>query len=114
MRHFIFEFITGGGLSGQDLPDSILNEGEQMLQMLIRELTQLDDTELTFTRDARLDSHEGKYQQCTIDSDLDKKLPQLLKNSDVCWLIAPETNARLEKYTALFNDTITIRCVQNM
>ena len=42
MRHFIFEFITGGGLTGQDLPESLLIEAELMLQSLISELRELN------------------------------------------------------------------------
>lgn len=103
MRHFIFEFITGGGCVGQDLPESLLIEGELMLQSLINELRKLN-IELFVSRDSRLEDLDDNIRQYTIDKSCDKELRGYIKNMDVCWLIAPETQQCLERYAQIFSD----------
>lgn len=104
MHHFLFEFITGGGLSDQELPESLLNEGELMLQTLTKELSEINDTQISLTRDGRLALYEKEFEQYSVTEKPDKKLPELLKKADVCWLIAPESDASLEKYAKIFID----------
>lgn len=107
MRHFIFEFITGGGLVGQDLPESLLTEAELMLQCLISELRKLN-IELFVSRDSRLEKLDGNIKQHTVDKNFDKELHRHIKNMDVCWLIAPETKQCLERYTQIFSDNKSV------
>ncbi|MBL1140774.1 MAG: ATP-grasp domain-containing protein [Proteobacteria bacterium] len=104
MRHFLFEFITGGGLSEEPLPDSLIGEGELMMQTLIKELNELNDSELSLCRDSRLALYETDVEQHVVASNVDAILVDLIKKSDVCWLIAPETGACLEKYARLFTE----------
>jgi predicted ATP-grasp superfamily ATP-dependent carboligase len=101
MHHFLFEFITGGGLSEETLSDSLINEGEMMVQTLINELKELN-SEISICRDSRLPLIDDEIKKYVIESKIDDKLPAFLKKADVCWLIAPETGLRLEEYAKLF------------
>lgn len=103
MHHFIFEFITGGGLVGHDLSESLLNEGELMLQTLINELNQ-DDNKISICRDKRLDRLNQDIAQSFVDKNIEEQLNNLIKDADVCWLIAPETDGCLEHYTKFFSN----------
>jgi tyramine---L-glutamate ligase len=102
MRHFLFEFITGGGLSDQPLSETLIREGEIMTQTLLSELTELNGSNISLSRDSRLSLFENNTRQYVVESAIDEKLPEFIKNSDVSWLIAPETNACLTKYAELF------------
>ena len=44
MKHFLFEFITGGGLTGQTLPDSLVREGRMMVKTILKELIACGNT----------------------------------------------------------------------
>lgn len=103
MRHFIFEFITGGGLVGQDLSKSLLKEAELMLQSLINELRKLN-IELFVSRDNRLEKLGENVKQYTVDKSFDKELCRHIKKTDACWLIAPETEQCLTRYAEMFSD----------
>lgn len=54
MKLLVYEFITGGGLSGQSLPPSLAQEGDLMLQALLQDLSSLVNIEIYVFRDARL------------------------------------------------------------
>ena len=107
MRHFIFEFITGGGLVGQDLPESLQKEGELMLQTLANELTRLN-VDLSVSRDSRLAKLDKHIKQYVIDNNIDKELNHIIKHVDVCWLIAPETEQCMEYYAGLLTNEKTL------
>jgi predicted ATP-grasp superfamily ATP-dependent carboligase len=103
MHHFLLEFITGGGLSDQALSESLINEGELMVQTLVNELSQIEGAEISLCRDSRLELlKNNSLKQHTVENNLDDILPECIKKSDVCWLIAPETEGCLEKYAKLF------------
>ena len=102
MRHFLFEFITGGGLADHSLSESLVKEGDVMLQTLLNELSGIEGSEISFTRDSRLSVIKNNAEQFLVENKIEEKLPELLKKSDVSWLIAPETNDCLARYTELF------------
>jgi tyramine---L-glutamate ligase len=102
MRHFLFEFITGGGLSDQTLSKTLISEGEIMVQTLLNELSELDSSNISLSRDSRLSLFENNTRQYVVEGAIDEKLPGFIKDSDVSWLIAPETNDCLRKYAESF------------
>lgn len=102
MHHFLFEFITGGGLSGQPLSETLIGEGEIMVQTLLSELNEEGYTDISLTRDSRLSLIENKSEQYVVDEKIEEKLPGFIKVSDVSWLIAPETDNYLSEYAELF------------
>ena len=102
MKYFIFEFITGGGLIGESLSNSLVGEGSHMLQTLIDELNACCDAELIITRDHRVEPFKGNVTQHVIDNSHQKILINHIMESDVSWLIAPETNNYLYNLSELF------------
>ncbi|MFT5394863.1 MAG: putative ATP-grasp superfamily ATP-dependent carboligase [Gammaproteobacteria bacterium] len=102
MRHFLHEFITGGGLSGQALPETLIREGEIMIQTLLFELIEAGYSDIALTRDKRLDSCEHKVKQYIVRESLEEELPEYISKSDVAWLIAPETGDCLARLAELF------------
>jgi len=101
----VFEFITGGGLSRQELPDSLVKEGLLMLKALVNELVFFTDIQLTITLDWRICGIElpknikvikVSKEQCIYDL-----LPDLIEDSDSIWPIAPEIDGVLYKITQL-------------
>jgi predicted ATP-grasp superfamily ATP-dependent carboligase len=105
MHHFLFEFITGGGLSGRDLPESLLNEGKIMLQTLLKELHQAGELKVSMSRDIRIDSFDDNTEQYLVAAlALEEVLPKWIKMSDVAWLIAPETGNALYFLAELFSE----------
>ena len=106
MKILIFEYITGGGLSAQALPDSLCREGALMLQTLVKELIGQPSIELVITLDKRcLDLIEPKpnLEIITIDKPLNFMdfLPALIAKVDAVWPIAPETDACLTNIARL-------------
>lgn len=102
MRHFLFEFITGGGLSDQALSEALIGEGDVMIQTLLKELSELDESDISLCRDSRLPLYENNVEQYIVERQVNEILPDLIKKSDVSWLIAPETDGCLESYAKLF------------
>lgn len=103
MHHFLFEFITGGGLSGQDVPESLFNEGELMLRTLVNELTEAGYSDISVCRDKRFKLNLACAEVHDVEkANLAEKLSELLTHSDVAWLIAPETNGCLYSLARLF------------
>jgi tyramine---L-glutamate ligase len=102
MNQFLFEFITGGGLSGQAFPETLIREGEIMMQTLLNELMNAGYSELSLTRDKRLAPYEQNVRQYIIQESLEKELPELINKSDIVWLIAPETDDCLATLAELF------------
>ena len=108
MKHFLFEFITGGGLIGQTLPSSLILEARTMVQTLIKELIACGYYKITITRDSRVQLFDYDINQHTINIPFKKVLPELVQKSDICWLIAPETENCLYNLTDLFIQNASI------
>ncbi len=102
MHHFLFEFITGGGLSDQRLPETLVREGDIMMQTLLNELIEAGYTDISLTRDKRVEIIDKKVEQHIIERSLEEELPELINDSDISWLIAPETDDCLVSLTELF------------
>jgi tyramine---L-glutamate ligase len=96
MKILIFEYITGGGLNKQELPDTLKREGRLMLQALLDDLLALDtDTiELLVMLDLRLANTitAGHHHITTIDASQDshEEFIKLIQQCDAVWPIAPE------------------------
>ena len=102
MKHFLFEFITGGGLTGQTLPDSLVREGRIMVKTILKELIACGHEKITITKDRRVESFSQNVIEHTVNTSFEEIIPELIKKSDICWLIAPETGNCLYNLTNLF------------
>lgn len=114
MRLFISEFITGGGLLHDPLPDGLKQEGLLMLQALVRDCKKIPDLELTLTLDARLllpmddvrvIALECKHDYCAV-------VRQLASQHDHTWLIAPESDDTLAHLVGMLaqDNTSILNC----
>lgn len=101
MRHFIFEFITGGGLSGQELPIAMAKEGDLMANALVHDLKQLTGVEIILCRDARLPRVNDAIQHCVVSQNPQATILEALRSDDIVWLIAPETGGCLLEWASL-------------
>ena len=105
MRHFIFEFITGGGLCGQSLPASLRQEGEQMLRGLVDDLLAAGHEDIIIARDKRWPCQWANIRQRALSGLADPQLQECLTDCDCGWLIAPETGNKLAALARLFQDS---------
>ena len=95
MKHFLFEFITGGGLIGQALPDNMVFEARIMVNTLVKELIECGHFKVSITKDDRVESFRGGVIQHSINMPVIEMLPDYIRESDICWLIAPESENSL-------------------
>jgi predicted ATP-grasp superfamily ATP-dependent carboligase len=104
MKILIYEHITGGGLNGSPLPHSLAQEGDVMLQALLRDLTVLPGIEVWVCRDARLPlpRHGGNMRVLPVQegNDMLALFDAWMNECDAVWPVAPETGALLETFCA--------------
>jgi predicted ATP-grasp superfamily ATP-dependent carboligase len=99
---FVCEFITGGGLCAETLPESMLKEGILMRDTLLQDLSELP-YEISTTYDARL----APPQECANcvavnkNEDVWQIWQTQMQAADAVWLIAPETGGILKKLTQM-------------
>lgn len=102
MRIFVSEFICGGALAGDPLPDSLRREGGAMLRAIVDDLLCVPDCLVTITLDARLadEARSHRAGRCDIVTVADageerRQFDRLAKSSDATLVIAPETDGHL-------------------
>ncbi|MGR8933444.1 MAG: ATP-grasp domain-containing protein [Gammaproteobacteria bacterium] len=100
MKILLYEFITGGGLNGRNLPFTLAQEGDLMVQALVQDLAQLPAIEVWVCRDARLplltSGDNLRVLPVPEGSDIDSFLDEWIQYCDAVWPIAPETGGVLE------------------
>jgi len=113
MKLFVFEYITSGALSKQSLPSGLAAEGDAMLKAMLNDISLIDDIELVYMRDQRLDEIEQHAASCEWFNDednLNNVLQQLINFSDYTLAIAPETDNVLFDITALIPTKKLLGC----
>jgi tyramine---L-glutamate ligase len=98
MRIFVFEYVTGGGLSDQPMVAGIAREGDMMLTALIGDLLDIAGVQVSTSRDARLiDLGLGAtVHRVANRDDLLSVWSEQVRSADAVWPIAPETDGVLE------------------
>ena len=120
MRILVYEFASGGGLAGRDVPASLVREGSAMRAALVGDLLAIGTHEIVTTSDARsVGELPHGVEIVTLQRSLPPlcsevspaaKSPSTLRRSlqaplldsviadvDAVWLIAPETDGCLEQ-----------------
>jgi len=96
MNILVTEYLTGGGMAGVPLPDSMTREADLMLRTLLDELAALPGIRLLTTRDPRLPPIPGVE---TLAPRVDESFLSLyhrgLERVDAAWPTAPETGGAL-------------------
>ena len=111
MKILVFEYITGGGLNKQALPESLLQEGRLMLQALLddfRELkVQADYASLSVVvmLDVRHQQHINTqgFEVAIIDANQDcaTEFKHNIQPCDAVWPVAPEFDEILATFCAV-------------
>jgi tyramine---L-glutamate ligase len=98
VRIFVYEFVTGGGLSGQNLPQSLAREADLMLRSLIEDLAELPGIQVLASRDPRLPALPGiEVIVAAPEEDPFALFERGLAAADAAWPTAPETGGILER-----------------
>lgn len=117
VKILVFEYITGGGLAQEELPESLAREGKLMLQTLAQELTALSCFQISILLDWRCMQFElsdnieiipVKKNQCIYDL-----LPALIDRSDYVWPIAPEMDNVLYKISTLVEERKNVQLLNS-
>ena len=95
MRIVVHEFVSGGGLAGQEVPASLAREGAAMHAALIADLAALDSHRIVTTADPRFPIPRPSGVEAVNLSPTatvrDKQLDTLIGSADAAWFVAPET-----------------------
>jgi predicted ATP-grasp superfamily ATP-dependent carboligase len=79
----IFEYITGGGLKGGIVPESLVREGKMMVNALLANFAKLPNVEVVLM---------------TAEFNVEIAFQNQLKSVDAAWVIAPEFDGILERF----------------
>lgn len=111
MRIFVCEYITGGGLIREDLPSTLVGEGDLMLAALVKDLADIGSAglspyspcEVTICRDPRLPLPDLPCRFLVPDpaEDIWSFWGRCVDESQALWPIAPETDGALERLSSL-------------
>ncbi len=102
MRLFVYEYVTGGGLSGEPLRPGITHEADLMLQALLAELAAVPGISVITTRDPRLLPLAVPAEVLTPGPDESPLAlyDRGLEAAEAVWPIAPESGGVLELLSA--------------
>jgi predicted ATP-grasp superfamily ATP-dependent carboligase len=105
MKILVFEYITGGGFSQENLPASLIKEGLLMLEALLENFAKLPQYQLTILLDTRVTlpnlAKLINVIRVTSKQSIYDVLPEAIESSDLIWPIAPEINSALQKISEL-------------
>jgi predicted ATP-grasp superfamily ATP-dependent carboligase len=96
MRILVYEFATGGGLAGREVPESLAREGAAMLTAVLEDLSSLPGHSLVTTSEERFPRASPEGVEVVTQGGGPSELDRLLGGADAVWLIAPETGGCLE------------------
>jgi predicted ATP-grasp superfamily ATP-dependent carboligase len=109
MNILIFEYITGGGFNKKDLPPSLLNEGQAMLNALLDNMRQLPQLTISLMLDNRAQTLINSQHINTIIIDNTQNSLQvftdLVSINEAVWIIAPEFDNILENLCKIVSDS---------
>ncbi|MHA1895183.1 MAG: ATP-grasp domain-containing protein, partial [Candidatus Helarchaeota archaeon] len=116
MNIFISEFFSGGGLSAQDIPSSLLSEGFAMLSAVVNDFRRLSEyVKITTTLDYRIKKYTPPLQVDNV-IEIDEKdnyadfLERIrIRMIDMALIIAPETGEILSNLTKIIEDQIVLK-----
>jgi tyramine---L-glutamate ligase len=104
VRILVYEFVSGGGLAGREVPASLRGEASAMLAALVADLAAIGCHEIVTTADARFACATPPGVEVVTLPPARKAresiLDGLIASADAVWLVAPETDRCLERLAA--------------
>ncbi|MGH8558661.1 MAG: ATP-grasp domain-containing protein [Methylococcales bacterium] len=104
MKILVLEYISGGGLIKESIPQSLFREGDLMLNALLDDLAEIEGLRLAVMRDARLEAPGVQASLCNPEvirvgpeDEFDDLWRAAIRSVDAVWPIAPETGGVLER-----------------
>ena len=102
---FIFEFVSGGGFSQVEIPSSLFCEGYAMLRTIIEDFKNLG-FHITTLLDSRIESlspymKADVIKSVELEEDYLKKYIDCVRDSNYCFVIAPEFSSILYNLTKI-------------
>ncbi|MFH3481622.1 ATP-grasp domain-containing protein [Xanthobacter variabilis] len=105
MRVFICEFVTAGGLRGQELPETLVPEGTRMRDALMADIESLPGVgSLLLAHDDRLPAPQESSIPISAGADPWAVWAELAAQADVVWPVAPETHGLLARLVRLMKE----------
>lgn len=107
MKIFVYEFITGGGLLREPLPESLAHEADLMVEALVLDLLSVPGITVMLSRDPRLplraSMHDSSLHPIAPDQDDDpfEFFAHAVQQVDAVWPIAPETGGVLTELSKI-------------
>ncbi|NQY27401.1 MAG: ATP-grasp domain-containing protein [Piscirickettsiaceae bacterium] len=102
MKLFVYEHITSGALINQSMPNSLAQEGNDMLVAILQDCHAIETIELTILRDSRLSAikilDQNARHHCHFITNTEEYAlfwQQCLAEADAVFIIAPETEGVL-------------------
>ena len=94
MRLLITEYIVGGGMANDLIPEGLRQEGSLMLSSVIADCEALDHIELVTTIDSRIRINTASTEKIYINEQDEyfDELTKLAHQCDAVWVIAPESD----------------------
>jgi predicted ATP-grasp superfamily ATP-dependent carboligase len=92
----VHEYVTGGGLAGQELPGSWAVEGSAMRRAVAEDLAAVPGVRVVMTLDERLDDEPGTAEVVRVGPRQERlTLLRIARAADATLIIAPETEGLL-------------------
>jgi predicted ATP-grasp superfamily ATP-dependent carboligase len=93
---FIHEYVTGGGLAGQEAPRSLAREGSAMRRAVATDFAALEHIRVVMTLDASLTDAPGPWVIVRVEPGAEPEIAKALASeADWTLVIAPETGGIL-------------------
>src|SRR5262249_38733334 len=104
VRILVYEYASGGGLAGRDVPASLSREGAAMRAALVHDLAAMRCHHIVTTADAGVRPVLPPGVEVAVvpagDRAREAALDRLIAAADAVWLIAPESDRCLERLAA--------------
>ncbi len=99
MRVLVYEFITGGGLIGANLPTALAHEARMMVAALVRDLGEIRGVTVSVCQDPRVElpALNALWLVPRAGEDGEALFHRALALCDAVWPIAPESGGVLER-----------------
>jgi tyramine---L-glutamate ligase len=94
---FVYEYVTGGGLAGQDLPPSWAAEGGAMRRAIVEDFAAVPGVRVVTTVDARLRVEAPPGVDVHLNFQGESHFEALAAEADLTLVIAPETDGILAR-----------------